>query len=107
MYTSVCIEETIIGRNLSHIYSKYGSHSQSWNDEGHAFDYQVYQWGVEKLFQNSDQSIIRELKLYNKEWRKSNIKNNSQVSKDMFLAKYGSLDIYNEDPEKICIIDHE
>ena len=25
----------------------------------------------------------------------------------MFLAKYGSLALYEEDPKKICIIDHE
>ena len=61
MYTSACIEEAIIGRNISHIDSKYGSHSHSWNDEDHAFDYQLDQWGVTKLFQNSVEVIIREL----------------------------------------------
>ena len=38
---------------------------------------------------------------------KINIKNKIQVSKDMFLEKYGSLDLYDEDLEKIFIIDHE
>ena len=38
---------------------------------------------------------------------KTHIKNKSQVSKTMFLAKYGSLALYDEDPEKIFIIDHE
>ena len=64
MYTFSCIEEASIGRTLSCTDSKDGSHSQSWNDEYHAFDYQLYQWGVDKLFQNSDEAIIRELKLY-------------------------------------------
>ena len=64
MYTSVCIEEAILGRNLSHIYSKYGSHSHSWNDEDHAFDYQLDQWDTEKFFHNSDESITRWLKFY-------------------------------------------
>ena len=35
------------------------------------------------------------------------IKNKIQVSKAMFLAKYGSLALYDEDPKKIFIIDHE
>ena len=59
MYASTCIEEAMIGSNLSHTYSKNGSHSHSWNDEYHAYDYQLYQWGVERLFQNSDELIIR------------------------------------------------
>ena len=37
----------------------------------------------------------------------NHIKNKSQVSKTMFLEKYGSLDLYDEDLEKIFIIDHE
>ena len=64
VYTSTCIEEARTGRTISNTYSKDGSHSHSWNDEDHAFDYQLYQWGVEKLFQNSDEAITRELKLY-------------------------------------------
>ena len=31
--------------------SNEASHSNFLNDKGHAFDYQLYQWGVEKLFQ--------------------------------------------------------
>ena len=54
-----CIEKSIITRTLSHTDSKYGSHSHSWNDEDHAFRYQLYQWGAEKLFQNQDELIIR------------------------------------------------
>ena len=38
---------------------------------------------------------------------KIHIKNKSQVSKAMFLAKYGSLDLYNEDTGKRFIIDYE
>ena len=68
MYKSACIEEVRIGRTLSHIDSKDGSQSQSWNDEDHAFDYQLYQWGVDKLFQNSYESVTRYLKLYIEEW---------------------------------------
>ena len=64
MYKSACIEEERIGRTISHKDSKDGSHSQTWNDEDHDFDYQLDQWGIEKLFQNSDESITRGLKLY-------------------------------------------
>ena len=59
VYTSACIEEERIGRTLSQTDSKDGSHSHTWNDWDHAFDYQLYQWGVEKLFQNSDEAITR------------------------------------------------
>ena len=64
MYKYACIEEARIGRTLSHTYNKDGSHSHSWNDDDHTFDYQLDQWGVEKLFQNSDEAITKELKLY-------------------------------------------
>ena len=74
MYTYECIEEEMIGRTLSHTDSKDGSHSYSWNDEEHTFDYQLYQWGVEKLFHNSDEVITRELKLYIEEWEIFHIK---------------------------------
>ena len=97
----------MIGRTLSHTYSKYGSHSHSWNDEDHILDYQLDQQGVERLFQNSYEEIIRELKLYIEDWEKLNIKNKSQLSCAMFLAKYGSLDLYYEDMEKRFIIEHE
>ena len=107
VYTSACIEETSIGRTISQIDSKYGSHSHSWKDQEHAFDYQLYQWGVYKLFQNSDEALIRELKLYIEDKEKFNIKNKSQLSYTMFLAKYDILDIYDEDLEKRFIIDHE
>ena len=59
-----CIEEASFVRTLSHIYSKDGSHSHSWNDEYHSFEYQLDQWVVEKLLHNSDKVIIRELKFY-------------------------------------------
>ena len=36
-----------------------------------------------------------------------NIKNKSQLSCIMFLEKYGSLALYDEDLEKRIIIDHE
>ena len=55
---------------LSRTDTKYGSHSHSWNDEDHAFGYQLYQWGVEKLFQNSYEVITRDLKLYIEDWEK-------------------------------------
>ena len=55
-------------RTISHKDSKDGSHSHSWNDEDHAFNHQLYQWGVDKLFHNSDEAIIRDLKLYIEDW---------------------------------------
>ena len=106
-YTSACIEEARIGSTLSHTDSKYGPHSHYWNDEDHTFDCQLYQWGVEKLFQNSDEAITRYLKLYIKDREKMNIKNKSQLSCTMFLTKYDSLVLYDEYLEKIFIIDHE
>ena len=45
--------------------------------------------------------------MYIEEWEKTHIKNKRQVSKTMFLAKYGSLALYDVDLEKRFIIDHE
>ena len=64
VYTSACIEELSIVKTLSHTDIKDASHSHLWNDEDHAFDYQLYQWGVKKLFHNSNEAITRKLKLY-------------------------------------------
>ena len=36
-----------------------------------------------------------------------NINNKRQLSCTMFIARYGSLDVYDEDTEKIFTIDHE
>ena len=68
LYTSACIEEARIGRSLSHTDTKNGSHNHTWNDGYQAFDYQLDQWGVEKLFPNEDKAITRELKMYIEEW---------------------------------------
>ena len=38
---------------------------------------------------------------------KLNIKKNIQVSKPMFLTKYGSLALYDDDLKKVFIIEHE
>ena len=100
VYTSACIIEARIVRILSHTDSNDGSHSHTWNDEEQAFDYQLYQWGVEKLFWNSDEAITIELKMHIEEWGKKNIKNKSQVSKTIFLTKYGSPALYDDDLEK-------
>ena len=62
-----------------------GSYSHSWNVEDHAFEYELYQWGDEKLFQTSDEVIIRELKIYVKYRGKLNINNKSQLSRTMFI----------------------
>ena len=67
-YISAWTEEEISGKTLTNMDSKDGSHSHSWNYEDHAFRYQLYQWGVEKLLQNSDEVIIREKKLYVEDW---------------------------------------
>ena len=95
MYTSASTEEGRIGRTLWNTDSKDGSHIHSWNDEYLVFDYQLDQWGVEKLFQNSDELITRELKMYIEDWGKFNIKNKGQLLHTMFLAKYGSLVLYD------------
>ena len=95
MYTYAYSEETRMGRTISNTDSKYGSHSQFCNQEDHAFEYQLDQWGVERILQNSDEVIIRELKLYIEDWEKLHINNNSQLLCTMFLKKYGSLDMYD------------
>ena len=95
MYTSACIEEERIGRSLYDIDTNNGSHSHTWNDEDQAFGYQLDKWGVDKLLPNQGETITRELKIYIEEWEKMHIKNKSQVLKAMFLAKYGSLDLYD------------
>ena len=58
------IEEARIGSSVSDTYTNNGSHIHTWNDDDQAFDYQLDQWGVEKLFHNQDESITRELKIY-------------------------------------------
>ena len=78
VYIFACIEEARIGRTLYCTDSKDGSHRHPWNDEDQAFDYQLDQWGVDKLFQNSHEAIIRELKWYIKDGGKLNIKNKIQ-----------------------------
>ena len=47
------------------------------------------------------------MKLYIEDWEKLNIKNKSQLSKAMFFAKYGSLDLNDEHLKKTFIIDHK
>ena len=71
VYTYTCIEEAIFLRTLSNTDSKDGSQSHSWYDNDHAFEYQSYQRGVEKLFHNSDEVIIIELKMYVEDREKS------------------------------------
>ena len=100
MYTSACIEEARIGGSVSDTDTNNGSHSHTCNDDDQAFDYQLDQWGVEKLLHNQEEAITRELKMYIEEWEKTHIKNKSQVSKTMFLAKYWSLALYDVDLEK-------
>ena len=50
MYKSACIEEAIIGKNISNINSTYGSHSRYCNNEDHVFDCQLDQWVTEICF---------------------------------------------------------
>ena len=45
--------------------------------------------------------------MYIEEWGKLYIKNKIQVSKSMFLAKYGSLALYDEYMKNIFTIDHK
>ena len=47
------------------------------------------------------------MKSYIEEWGKTYINNKSQVSKAMFLEKYGNMALYDEDLKKIFIIDHK
>ena len=107
VYTSACIEEEKIGKTLLNRNSKDVSHSHSWNEDDHTFDYQLYQRIVDKLFQNPYEVIIRDLKMYIVDWEKLNIKNKRQLSRTTFLAKYGSLALYDIYTEKILFIDHK
>ena len=52
------------------------------------------------MFHNSDELIIRELRIYIEDWEKLNTKNKSQLLRTMFIEKYGSLDLYDIDLEK-------
>ena len=65
------------------------------------------QLGIQKFFQNSDEVIIRELKLYIEYLGKIHINTKSQLSRTVFLANYGSLDLYGEYMDKRFIIDHK
>ena len=67
----------------------------------------LYKWGFQNLFQTSDEVIIIELKVYVEDREKLNIKNKSQLSRTMSLAKYGSLPLYDEDFKIIFIFDNE
>ena len=59
------------------------------------------------MFNNSDETIKRELKLYIGDWYKLNIKNKIQLSCTTFFAKYGSLALYDYYTKIIFIIDHK
>ena len=83
------IEEARIERALFHTNSKDGSHSHSWDDEDHAFDYQLDQWSVEKLSRNVDEEITREFKIYPEEWRKSISRIRAKYQKPCFLQNMG------------------
>ena len=45
--------------------------------------------------------------MYIEEWEKLHINSKSQIPKATFLAKYGSLALYDEYTKNILIIDHE
>ena len=47
------------------------------------------------------------MKVYIEDWSKLNINNESQLSCTMFLSKYWSLDLYDEDVKKRLIVDDE
>ena len=94
IHLPVLNKQGLEGLYLTHIL-KNGSHSHTWNYEDQAFEYQVDQLGVENLFPNENEAITRELIMYIEEWEKTHIKNKSQVSKYMFLAKYGILALYD------------
>ena len=85
MYTSACIEEARIRRTLSHTDTNNGSHSHTCNYEDQAFDYQLDQWGVEKLFPNEYEAITREIKMYIEEWGKSISRIRSKYQKPCIL----------------------
>ena len=54
-------------------------------------DINLDKWGVDKLFQTSDELIIRYLKFYFEDKEKFNINNKNQLWRIMFLEKYYSL----------------
>ena len=59
MYTYACIEEARIGSSVSDTDTNNGSHSHTWNDDYQDFDYQLDQWGVDKLFPNIGEETNR------------------------------------------------
>ena len=59
LYKSGCIEGAIFGKTISNTDSKDGSQSHSCSNEDNTFYYQLYQYGVENLFHNPEEVIIR------------------------------------------------
>ena len=85
LYTFACIEEARIGMTLYHTDSNDGSHIHTWNDEDQAFDYQLYQGGVDKLFMNAYEAITRELKCILKNGKKIISRIRAKYQKPCFL----------------------
>ena len=101
MYKYDCIEEARIGKTLPKTDINDGSQSHCWNDGDYDFEYQLDQWGVERLFHNLDEVLIRELKMYVEYREKLNIKDKRQLLRTLYLEKYVSLDLYDEDLEEL------
>ena len=92
---------------MSNYSSNEFSHSHSCNDKDYDFDNQLDKWGVERLFQSSEEVITIKLKVYIEDREKSNTKNKIQLLRTMFMEKYGRLALYDGDVKKRLIIDHE
>ena len=59
-----------------------------------------------KVFNNSPRVLTSKLKACIEYWVKYNTKNRSKCLRTIFLAKYGCLDIYDEELNNIFIINH-
>ena len=68
VYTSACIESARIEQYHSdrQIYDNSSSHT--WNEEGDAFDQQLYKWGAERVFSDCLEPFKRDLRAYIKYW---------------------------------------
>ena len=60
---------------------------------------------MERAFSEHSEPVKRELRAYIEDWEKNSMKKDDQRYRTRFLAKYGSLSLYDIDTEKIYSID--
>ena len=105
VYTSACIESARIEKYQAdkQLYDNISIHI--WNEEDDAFDHQLDEWGVDRVFSEHPEPVKRELRAYIEDWENFYMKKDDQRYRTRFLAKYGGLSLYDIDTEKRYSID--